>query len=326
VIPGGDPADVAKTLLEAVCPDAPAVLAGRIDRLAAEIEQQVEEYRLNLKGTFGEFIELASRRVKLRRALEARAGRPAAGPLAAEVLALVTSVRRWRPAEEFRRERARRLEAIRGELADVEASIRYVLESAKAGGGFATSDPAASAAGLAHDHDEVLRRLTKGLEVRQALRDRLARLDAHGDGGRSQAVHAAVEATGGFDALVEALAPTMPAPAADALAKLRRDMDGLAGQLASIDPETRLAAELVARLAGLDAQIPALQSTVKQQKTDAAGALVAAAIAAGTLPAVQALESAVRSIRPGLAEALGGIRGDDDALLAVVEELIADRK
>jgi hypothetical protein len=316
-----DPAAAAKQLLESACPDAPSLLAARIEAIGRQVDDLVEQYRLNPKLPFGDFLGFVVNRVKLRRTLEARAGVPTAGSAASEVLGIVTSVRRWRPAEEFRRERSRRIEAIIGELDLVEGSIRHTVESARAGSGFATSDASASAAGLAHDHDEILRRLTKALESRKALRDRLARLDAHGDGGRSQAVQSAIEATGGVDALVGTLAPSMTAAASDALAKVRRDINGIGGQLESIDDESRLYAELSERLEGLRSQVPALQSAIRSQKTDAAGALVSAAIG-GTLPAVQALEAAVGDVRPGLASALNTIRADADALLATVAELI----
>jgi hypothetical protein len=317
----GDPADVAKQLLEAAIPSAPAVLAARIEAIGRQIEDSIEQYRLSPKLGFAEFLPHAINRVKLRRALQARAGTPTDGSAASEVLAIVTSVRRWRPAEEFRRERARRLEAIRLELDRVEGRIRHTLDSARAGSGFAVSDPEAAGSGFNHDHDEVLRRLQKALESRKAVRDRLARLDSHGDGGRSQAVRQAIDSAGGIDALVGALAPRMHGmPAESALEKLRLDMDGIAGQLEVIDPETRLATELTARLAGLDAQIPGLQSAIKQQKGEAAGALVSAAIG-GTLSGIQSLESAV-PFRPELAAALNAIRASDDDLVNVVAELI----
>jgi hypothetical protein len=195
------------------------------------------------------------------------------------------------------------------------------VESARAGNGFAVSDPAAAAGGLAHDHDEILRRLTKALESRKAVRDRLSKLDGPGDGGRAALVRDAIEATGGVDALVEALAPSMTAGASEDLARLRRDIEALGDRLETIDPETRLAAELTGRIEALQAQVPGLQSLIRQQRTESAAAMAARAIG-GALPAVQSLEAAVGDVRPGLASALNAIRASDDDLVATVAELI----
>jgi hypothetical protein len=111
------------------------------------------------------------------------------------------------------------------------------------------------------------------------------------------------------------------APASGDAAKVRKDIAALRSQIDAVDPETRHAASLTARLAGLMGRSQDLAALEAEQRTEAARSLVAAATAGG-LAAIAALESAVLPIRPELAEVLGRLRGDDPELLAVVAELI----
>jgi hypothetical protein len=321
-IPDGEPAAAALALLHAVRPDAPSILAGRIEALTRQIADQIEEARLASSITLPEFIGHAARRAKLRRALQVRAGETPE-PAAATVLAAVRAVRRWRPAEEFRRERAKLVERLRGELARAEAGVHHLVAAARAGNGIAHPDQQMEAAGWNHEHDALMLRFEASLKARRDIAHRLAKLDARGDAGRSAAVQSAIQAAGDVDAVVKALAPSMTAAASAELDRVRRAMDDAAGQLDRIDPETRRAAELRQRLEQLRARIPELQWTVAHQQSAAAGAMVAAAIA-GPLPAVQALESAVQPALPELAAALNAVRADGADLVNVVAELIGE--
>jgi hypothetical protein len=269
------------------------------------------------------------RRVRLRRSLEDRAGQSSPGTAAGELLALVRSVRRWRPGGELKAERTRLVGRLRGELEGVEARLRQLPGGLAAGGELAISPGPDGDAGhhhrvthLVHQHDEFLRRAAAMLTERAGLLARLARLDADGDAGRSAAVRAAIESAGGEGVLAEALAPTMPSAAVDALAAVRRDVAGLTSRIDSLDPETRAHAELVARRQAAESRAEGLARDATRQRAAAAGSLVSAALAGG-LAAIGALEAAVAGIHPELAEALGRLRGDDAALEAVVEELIA---
>lgn len=323
-IPDGDPAAAALALLHAARPDASRILAGRIDRVEAELADQVEAARLDGRIALREFLEHAGRRLKLRAALLSRAGTPSADPPAVAVLALARSVRRWRPAEELRAERSRIIPRLRAELDRIEGSIRYLCSQAAAGSDLSPPPGEHHRTGLAHSHDGFLQRCEALLKSRQTIRDRLARLDGQGDAGRAAAVRLALESAGGVDAVAEALAPSMASPAADELARVRRDIEGLFRQIAGTDPETRLAAELSARKATAEARADELRAPIARQRAEAAGALVAGALT-GRLESIAALEATAREARPELAAALGGLRGDDAELAAVVEELIAPR-
>jgi hypothetical protein len=321
VIPDdGDPADVARRLLESACPDAPSILAGRIEAIGRQIDDFIELYRTTPKLPFADFAAHVVGRVKLRRALLVRSGQ-SPEPAAATVLSVIKQVRRFRPVGELRRRRAELVAETRRALGEVEGSIRSTVQAARDGSGFATSDLKASGAGFDHRHDELLRRLEAALTARQVLAQKLAALDGDGDGARGALVAAAIEAGGGAGPLCEAIGRTLTAPAESDLAKLLGDIEALGDKVAGVDDESRKHAELTGRLEGLRSQVPALQAKVKHQRQAGAAALVTAAVAGGSLPAVAALEAAVQSIRPGLAADLAAIVADDDAMLAVLGEM-----
>jgi hypothetical protein len=322
-IPDGEPGPAALALLDAIKPDAPRVLSARIDRIAGELADQVEAFRIDTQGTFPDFIRLAGRRVKLRRALEARAGRPSPGSAASEVLGLIRSVKRFRPAEELKLERSRRIASARGELAEVERKVQAEVSIARTApdGSIGHPDPKAEQEGFGHHHDAILCRLRPLLERRQSIRDRLAKLDARGDAGRSAAARSAIEAAGGVDAVVAALTPSMTAAAEGALQALRADIDATARKLSRIDDESRLAGDLRASLEAMEGRVPGLQWTIGEQRKAAAGELVQDAVT-GDLAAVKRLAVAVGPKLPALAEALDAVRATDDDLVSVVEELI----
>jgi hypothetical protein len=322
-IPEGDPSTAALALLASVRPDAPAVLRSRIQSIDGELDGHVEAARTNERMSLANYVSLVSRRVILRSTLRARAGEAVGRTVEGEVLDLVKAVRRWRTGDGLKAERARIVGQIRAELRTAEESLQALAASFARGAELTIGAGGEHhrTTGLTHQHDEFLRRAEALLSSRETLRARLARLDGLGDAGRADQARAAVEAAGGVDDLVEVLAPSMPSADSAEVPKLKRDVDGLASQLGRIDPDSRLAAELAARLATLEARREELASLAAKQRTAAAGSLVASALAGG-LPAIQALESAVRTVRPELAEQLARLRGEEAELLATVAEMI----
>lgn len=322
-IPDGDPAAGALALLAAVRPDAPSILAARIAGIDADLADQVEVYRLNTALPFVGFIRTVGRAVRLRATLRARAGIPSPATPSAEVLALAQAVRRWRTSPELKAERSRIVARLRGELARVERDIRADCDGFARGVvlGIGGEGRHHRATGLVHQHDEFLRRSEGSLRRRASILGRLGRLDAQGDRGRAAAAAPAIEAAGGVDAVAEALAPAMESPAAAELARVRGQVKALADQIAAIDPETRRAADLARRREVFEARIPALTATAAGERKQAAGSMVAAALTGG-LDAIAALASAVGPIFPELAGALEVLRGGEEALAAVVDELV----
>jgi hypothetical protein len=320
IIPDGSPADVALALLTAVCPAAPAVLRDRIDRLTSELADHVEAARLNTKGTLSEYIGHVGRIARARRALLVRA-RETPEPAAATALTAIKAVRRWRDGGPLKVERSRIVSRLRAELDQVEGRIRHWCDAAGQGANQEPPPGEPHKIGLAHSHDGFLTRCEEMLKERQSLQARLGRLDPETDAGRARSVQAAVDAAGGADVVVAKLAPSMTAGASAELDKVRRDMEGLGHRLEAIDPETILAASLVAELAVLDGRIPGLQATIKAQKSSQASGLLDAATS-GALASVAALASACAGALPDLGSALGALLGDDATLTATVDELI----
>lgn len=318
-----EPAAAALALLQACRPDAAAVLSARIEAIAAELERLIEAARLNTAEPLARFLATVGRLVKLRQTLQARAGQPAGRSPAAEVLDLVRSVRRWRPATELRSERARVIDGIRAELAEVEQGLSAECSSFASGNKLSIGGEGLHhrTTGLVHEHDEFLRRAEELLKARATLRGRMAALDGTGDGGRAAMVRSEIDRTGGVDALVDALAPTMTVQAAADLALVRRAAADLTRQLSQIDPETKNAAAMTERRQGLDSRATELEGLVKKQQAASAAGIVAAALT-GKLAAVMALETACASIRPALAEACVSVRAGETDLVATIAEMI----
>ena len=158
-IPDGDPAAAALFMLGAIAPDAAIVLDQRLTSIRLQLDELIEGARLDTRTALPEFITHVGRRVKLRQVLQARAGHPSGRSPAAEVLALVTSVRRWRPAEELRGSRAKIVGDIRTESVQIEGRIGALMATG-AGPGLITDATGehARTTGLVHPHDEWLRR------------------------------------------------------------------------------------------------------------------------------------------------------------------------
>lgn len=323
-LPDGDPAAGALALLHVVRPDADGVLAARLERLEAELSDQVELWRLDTRLTLADFMAHAGRRSKVRAALLARAGTPPATSPAAEVLALLRSVRRWRPAEELRAERSRLIARLRAELDQVEGRIRVLCDRAAGGADLSPPPGEAHRMGLAHSHDGFLAAAAGLLKARLAIRDRLAALDPTADEGRAAAVRQAIAEAGGVEAVTVALAPSMASPAAESAARVRQESGRLADRIRGIDPETRLASELARHREALEARAKELDVDAADERDGAAAAVVAAALT-GRLEPIAALESFAGGALPELAAALSAVRGDDAELSAVVAEMIEPR-
>jgi hypothetical protein len=329
MIPDGDPQSIALALLVAAAPDAPAVLAARVDAATEVLAQLQEHARLEPGLSLEEFIRQAARTLLLRSALRDRQGRldpslkRSGSPVHVELAGLIRSIKRWKTGEELKASRARLAEAWRGRLGAAEAEVQQVVATIRSGATLVVpANQGHHATGMVHPHDEALRRLEDALTKRAAARDRLARLDPHGDAGRSAAVRDLVGLASGAEALASQIAPGLDAPAKAEAEKCRRQIADVTAKIHSTDDATRLHASLVEQRDGLQGRLQAASDLVLKQQAQSAGSIVAGALA-GSLAAVRELEQAVRPVRPELAEALSVVRGDDEAIVSVVAELIA---
>jgi hypothetical protein len=331
-IPAGDPPQAALALLLAVVPDAPAVLASRIDAARAELSDLLESARLDPGLNLDAFLARASRSITLRSTLEERERRMAQGhlapgvfrpgpPPAVELVGLVRLVSRWRDGGELRARRAQLVERIRSELAVAEADVANVATVIGSGSTLAIPpDQGHHRTGLIHGHDEALRRLETALTKRAALQERLDRLDPQGDAGRASIVSALVERSGGEGAIAEMIAPRMRPPALVEANRLRTAIAQAKVQMNEVDPETRRWATLSEQHDGLLAQLQSAQDLATTQRGESARSIVAAALT-GNLAGVRGLEEALTADRRDLANALADIRGSDIELVATVAEL-----
>jgi hypothetical protein len=326
VIPDGEPADVALRLLAAADPKAAAGVRERLELLHEDLALNLLE-RTRLGGMeLTAFVALAAAKVELRRVLEARlaglTGRPAPDrpSPAAEVHALVLSIRGWSDGAELRRHRAARAARALQELAAVEADLRATLADVRS---TRASDPnsAAHMRGMVHPQDVWVDLVTSLLARRCAIR---ARLEALGEDppARAASVGAAVDAVGVAE-VAQAIAGSMPV--CDRVGAIEGQAAAITRELSQLDPDTRKAAELLARRGELDASRAAAAAATDGDRKAAAGELIGRAIA-GDPATIAELERLVRGKFPALADALAATRGGDDRLVATVAELLRERE
>ena len=175
-IPDGEPAAVALALLFQIHPQARAETEARVARCDADLAELVGRAGgggIELRA----FVALAGKLARLRAILRARLGRPDAPPtdVAAEVLALVRSIRPWSDGADLGREWSRRIALVRAELEGLEQDLQHAARSPTPGRG---SDPNTfeHMLGLCHTTDVWLRMVTDLVERRDSARARLAAL------------------------------------------------------------------------------------------------------------------------------------------------------
>ncbi len=326
----GDAAAAALTILATLNPSAAAELRARVGSIEGELADLVEQARLTTGMPHADFIDRSARGFKLRAVLEARLGlldpsattsRPS---IEAQVYTHATSIKRWARGTELRTEGAKRAETLRTARDAVAADIQLLADMFVSGGRLIV-DRENQQRGLATNADEFLFRLERLLTKHRSLSDRIARLDPRGNAGRSQGVAAALESAGGIDAVHELLMHSMAAPAEASVDATTRALSKLDDQLGRVDPESRKAGSLATSREALAATLEGAKATAAIQRAAAARTLIEAATT-GKQDAVAALEGAVRPFHAGLADDLVLVRGNVDALVAAVGELIGAAK
>jgi hypothetical protein len=297
--------------------DAIPELKARIDGANRAIEDLVDTARTRAEFPQAHFRRRAKVYIDRRNLLSDRlallqASAPPQRPaVAAEILGLIRSVRRWRDDEDLRRERQAWIGRLNRELAEVELRIRQVADS----------HAATHVIGFDHPSDLWLTKMVQSLTRRGEI---LEQLRAVGDdrAARARSVTAIVNSVGEM-AIVDGLSPKMLSPdySASRIEASIRDVDS---QLAGLDEETRRFRDLTADRQRLQDQLGEARGRVEAHRRELASKLVSGA-SEGSLEHITELGRHVGD-HPELSRALNAARGADSHLIAVVSELLEDRK
>jgi len=309
-------------------PAAAAQTRARIAAIATEIGDALEDARLHastgLPGYLQRQATFVRRRTVLENRLQLLEGPSSLSPrptIEAEVYGLVTSVQRWRAAQELRLARSTILGALKANLREAQSQVRGLVDAYPSGQAFVVSAEQVKT-GLISREDAWVRRMAEALATRRHFSRRVAFHDAQGDAGRAVQLQETIAKAGLDVGIVALLQPGMPAPSTVTLRAARAETGKLEEAIRSTDPETRRAGELQAQLAKALTRQDALVATIADEQAAAAGQLVNRALG-GSLEAIAELEGAVAPFRPSLAAAIAQVRGNEDDLIRTVGELIS---
>jgi hypothetical protein len=328
-VPPGDPPQAALRLLETLDPALREKTRARVDRLAMELDDLVDQCRETESMDLARFIELSSMKIRTRNLLEARlrslhaaSTLPDRVTVEAETLDLVKSIRKWKSTELLKTERGRLVDKLRSELAGAENDL-----AATAGmvGNDRMAVPTSVGSGhhrasmLVEKEDELLRRLEAAIARCAGVKTRLAALDGDGDVGRAQSLQQALEQAGGALRVAESFRGRMAGMQGD-VARAEFVIREMHDRLARIDPDARRAKIMAEAVETKEHQLTALRAQSEQRQREQAEMMVGRALAGG----LQALKELEGMVVPSLASAVNSIRGGDPALTAVVSELIRE--
>lgn len=317
-------------LLKSLNPTAADETRGRLAALDASLDDLIEDARVQTTMSMWTFLERATKAVRLRLYLRRRLyqfapdegeGVPAYA-IEAMVWSLIKSVRRWADGRVLRTEQWRVLGTVRAQLAKVQAELNLLTLAYRGGQQFAGIRHLPDFQfGLGTRDDELIRRAEPLLESRRSLEARIARLDALGNGGRSEAVYDVIDGLGGVEALRDRLTPSMGSGAAARHAATRVDIARAEAELAEIDPDTRKHALKQSQIERLRARADAFFRQIEGERSASADQLVLGATS-GHCDLVAALASALRPTDSEAADRLEAIITRDDELAATVAELL----
>jgi hypothetical protein len=235
---------------------------------------------------------------------------------AAEVLALLQSVRRYRSGgipREFRAIRVKSLDKLPDELAALEDHDFGLRATLAAVPHALWGKPVA----------EWLDKMAGFISHRQDLRRRLAALDPASDTARREMVASVIDKAGGLDEVAAGLAEKQPVPPGEREAQaVAVAIGGMDRRIAELDNESRAHADLVRERQSHQERHDALLELAKGQRQQMAREKLQAATT-GRLDALDALAEMLRDAdRAELASSVEAIRGDNAVMTAIVRELI----
>jgi hypothetical protein len=311
-----DPHRAALAIYRAVHPTAAAELRERIAGDGRAIEDLVDTARTRAELHPVHFVRRAAMLIRRRNDLEARLATiegtsPRARPSPeAEIFNLIGSVRRWRDLEVLRVERQAWIARLHRELDEVGLTIRQVADSHRA----------IHAVRVADASDLWLEKMTRALERRASLKERLAALGDDREA-RARTITAVVGVAGEL-AVVESVAPKMLSPDFSA-SRIKHALEDADARLSRLDPDSRAYKQLTADRQELQDSLQDARDRAEAHRTDLARRLVQEA-SGGSLEHITMLSQHVSD--PELSRALAAARGGDDVLISTVAELMGERQ
>jgi hypothetical protein len=248
-IPAGEASAVASQLAAARHPTFLAV-GERLNQIAKDIIQAVEDTRLHPTDHTQSLVLFTQRigwLLSEQRKLRIKNGIEPGDEPAVEALRIILTIQRWSDGTAVRAYRGLLVRKVEAEIVQAEKTLQSILEH-----GHSAGSPIVNEA--------ILKERTQGLiSLKGQLTQRLASLNAGGDGRRATLLAADLAAAGGVPKVAAKVAPLLPA-ARGRHSGFNDQMARVTEALNAVDPATQRAAGLRDELSSLKAQQRQLES------------------------------------------------------------------